>query len=203
MGQIRKTQAERSEATRAELIRVARALFTDPGYSETSLDAVAEQAGVTKGALYHHFKNKRELFQAVFEQLEVEICERVIMAAAGAGADVWKGLQAGVMAFLDAGANDAAIQRIVLLDGPTILGWETWKEIDERYGFGLTKASIEQAMEAGVLAKRPAEPIARLFLASLSEAAIQIARADDRQQAMEEMSSAIWALVESLRVSRA
>ena len=92
------------------------------------------------------------------------------------------------------------MQRIVLLDGPTILGWETWKEIDERYGFGLVKASIEQAMDAGVLAKRPSEPIARLFLASLSEAAIQIARADDQQKAMEEMSSAVWALVESLRV---
>ena len=195
----RKTQAERSESTRGELIRVARELFTDPGYTETSLDTVAERAGVTKGALYHHFKNKRELFQAVFEQLEMEICERVIMAAGGAGSDVWKGLQAGVNEFLEAGAHDNAIQRIVLLDGPTILGWETWKEIDERYGFGLVKASIEQAMEAGVLAKRPSEPIARLFLASLSEAAIQIARADDQQHAMDEMSSAIWALMESLR----
>jgi AcrR family transcriptional regulator len=196
----RKTQAERSEATRGELIRVARGLFTDPGYSETSLDAVAEQAGVTKGALYHHFKNKRELFQAVFEQLEQEICERVIVAAAGAGGDVWKGLQLGVTEFLDAGVHDPAMQRIVLLDGPTILGWETWKEIDERYGFGLVKASIEQAMDAGVLVKRPSEPIARLFLASLSEAAIWIARADDQQKAMDEMSSAVWALVESLRV---
>jgi hypothetical protein len=95
--------------------------------------------------------------------------------------------------------HDRGVQRVVLLDGPTILGWETWKEIDERYGFGLTKASIEQAMDAGVFARRPSEPIARLFLASLSEAAIQIARADDQEQAMAEMSSAIWALVESLR----
>jgi AcrR family transcriptional regulator len=194
-----RTQAERSGTTRAELVRVARELFTDPGYSETSLDQVADRAGVTKGALYHHFANKRELFQAVFEQLEQEICELIIVAAAGAGADVWAGMQAGVRAFLEAGVKDAAIQRIVLLDGPTILGWETWKEIDERYGFGLTKASIEQAMEAGVLAKRPVEPIARLFLASLSEAAIQIARADDQEKAMDEMSSAIWAMVESLR----
>jgi AcrR family transcriptional regulator len=196
---IRKTQAERSETTRTELMRVARELFTDPGYTETSLDVVAERAGVTKGALYHHFKNKRELFEAVFEQLEQEICERIILAAASAGEDVWAGMQAGVAAFLEAGVKDAAVQRIVLLDGPTVLGWERWKQIDDLYGFGLTKASIEQAMEAGVLVKRPAEPIARLFLASLSEAAIQIARADDPKQAMDEMSSAIWALVESLR----
>lgn len=196
---MRKTQAERSEATRAVLLRVARDLFTDPGYSETSLDAVADRAGVTKGALYHHFRNKRELFQAVFEQLEQEMCERIIIAAAAAGDDVWAGMQAGVQAFLEAGVKDPAVQRIVLLDGPTILGWETWKEIDERFGFGLTKASIERAMDAGVLVKRPADPIARLFLASLSEAAIQIARADDQRKAMDEMSSAIWAMVESLR----
>jgi AcrR family transcriptional regulator len=195
----KKTQAQRSEGTRSELVRVARELFTEPGYTQTPIELVAERAGVTKGALYHHFDNKRELFQAVFEQLEQELCERVIMAAAGAGDDVWAGLQAGVRAFLDAGVNDQAVQRIVLLDGPTILGWETWKEIDERYGYGLTKASIEQAMDAGVLVKRPSEPIARLFLASLSEAAIQIARADDHERAMEEMSSAIFALVESLR----
>jgi AcrR family transcriptional regulator len=196
---IRKTQVERSETTRGELLRVARQLFTDPGYNETSLDVVAERAGVTKGALYHHFKNKRELFQAVFEQLEQEMCERIIVAAAAAGDDVWGGMRAGVEAFLAAAVNDPAVQRIVLLDGPTVLGWETWKEIDDRYGFGLTKASIEQAMEAGVLKKRPSEPLARLFLASLSEAAIQIARAKDQRKAMDEMRSAIWALVESLR----
>lgn len=196
---VRKTQAERSETTRGELLRVARELFTDPGYTQTSLDLVAERAGVTKGALYHHFKNKRELYQAVFEQLEQEMCERIIVAAAAAGDDVWAGMQAGVQAFLATAVDDPATQRIVLIDGPTVLGWETWKEIDDRYGFGLTKASVEQAMAAGVLVQRPAEPIARLFLASLSEAALQIARADDQQKAMEEMSSAIWALVESLR----
>jgi AcrR family transcriptional regulator len=199
MGQ-RKTQAERSEATRGELIRVARDLFTDPGYNETSLDVVAERAGVTKGALYHHFKNKRELFQAVFEQLELELCDLIVAAAGKAGTDVLAGLRAGVEAFLRAGVDDPAIQRVVLLDGPTVLGWETWKEIDERYGYGLTKATIELAMEAGVMHKRPAEPLAHLFLASLSEAAIQIARAEDQEQMKEEMSATLWALVDSLLV---
>jgi AcrR family transcriptional regulator len=193
-----KTQAERSEATCSQLLRVARELFTEPGYTKTSLDLVAERAGVTKGALYHHFKNKQELFQAVFEQLEQELCEKIIAAAAEAGSDVWAGLRAGVTAFLDA-AREGACQRIVLLDGPTILGWEKWKEIDERYGFGLTKASIEAAMDAGVLVKRPVEPLARLFLAALSEAAIQIARAEDPDRAKDEMNAAVWALVESLR----
>ncbi len=191
-------QAERSEATRNELLRVARALFAEHGFADTPLDLVAERAGVTKGALYHHFKNKRELFQAVFEQLEGELCEKVIVAAAGAGDDVWEGLKAGVRAFLEA-ALDPACQRIVMLEGPSVLGWETWREIDERYGYGLTKASLEAAMDAGVLARRPVEPLARLFLAALSEAGIQIARAPNTREEMEQMSAAVMSILEAMR----
>lgn len=191
-------QAERSESTRRELLRVARQLFTELGYAQAPIEEVAERAGVTKGALYHHFRNKRELFQAVFEELEGELVEKVITAAAAAGDDVWEGMRLGVRAFLEA-ALDPAAQRIVLIDGPSVLGWETWREIDERYGFALVHGSLEAAMEAGVIRRRPAEPLAHLFLASLSEAALQIARAEDTQQAMEEMFSTVWALLESLR----
>ncbi len=198
MAHSKKTQSERSEATRAELVRVARGLFTERGYPETPLDLVAEQAGVTKGALYHHFKNKRELYQAVFEQIEQELVEQVVIAAAAAGSDALEGLRLGIQAFLLA-CQDPAAQRVVLLDGPTVLGWETWKEIDERYGFALVHASLEGAMAAGVLSKRPAEPLARLFLAALSEAAIQVARADDAELATREMTEVLWTMVESLR----
>lgn len=191
-------QAERSESTRRELLRVARQLFTERGYAQAPIEEVAERAGVTKGALYHHFRNKRELFQAVFEELEGELVEKVITAAAAAGDDVWEGMRLGVRAFLEA-ALDPAAQRIVLIDGPSVLGWETWREIDERYGFALVHGSLEAATEAGVIRRRPAEPLAHLFLASLSEAALQIARAEDTQQAMEEMFSTVWALLESLR----
>lgn len=193
-------QAQRSEATRGELLREARELFAERGYAETALELVAERAGVTKGALYHHFKNKRDLFQAVFEELENELCQKTIMAAAEAGSDVWQGLVAGVRAFLEA-AKEPAAQRIVLLEGPSVLGWELWKEIDERYGFGLVRASLQGAMEAGVLAKRPVDPLAYIFLAAISEAALQIARSPDQDAAMEEMSATLIGLLESMRAT--
>jgi AcrR family transcriptional regulator len=191
-------QTDRSEATRGELLRIARDLFTDPGYEKTSLDVIASRAGVTKGAIYHHFPNKRDLFQAVFEVLEQEIVEKVIMAAHGAGDDVWAGLQLGTGAFLEA-ARDTAVARIVLIDGPSVLGWETWREIDDRYGFALTRGSLEAAMGAGLIAEQPLDPLAHIFLAALSEAALQIARADDTEKAIEEMTGAITTLMESMR----
>jgi AcrR family transcriptional regulator len=191
-------QAERSETTRRELLKVARELFTEPGYSATPIDDVAERARVTKGALYHHFRNKRELFQASFEEIEQELCEKVILAAADAGDDVMEGMRRGVAAFLE-GSLDPGVSRIVLIDGPSVLGWETWKEIDERYGYGLVRASIEGAMDAGVIARRPIDPLARLFLAAISEAAIQIARAPDSKKAMREMTDALFAMLDSMR----
>lgn len=199
MPETKRTQAERSEATRAQLLAVARELFADPGYDATPIDLVAERAGVTKGALYHHFKNKRELYQATFEMLEQEVCEKVIAAAIAAGEDAMAGLRAGVTAFLEGARDDKAFQRVVLVDGPTVLGWETWKEIDERYGFALTKGSIEGAMASGALREGPVDPLAHLFLAALSEAAIQIARADDTDVAMDEMTATIWSLLDGLR----
>lgn len=193
-----RTQAERSEATRTKLLQVARVLFTEQGYEGTPIDAVAERAGLTKGALYHHFRNKRELFQAVFEQIEQELCEATIVAAAAAGDDAWEGLLAGVRGFLVA-ALDPAAHRIVMIEGPTVLGWETWKEIDERYGYGLVRGSLQGAMAAGVLRDRPVEPLAKLFLAAISEAAVQIARAPDTEVAMEEMYAALVATLEGFR----
>jgi AcrR family transcriptional regulator len=192
-----KTQAERSEATRTKILQVARRLFAERGFADTPLDDVAEQAGLTKGALYHHFRNKRDVFQAVFEVIEGELVEKTIIAAAGAK-DSWTALEAGVRAFLEA-ALDPAAQRIVLIEGPSVLGWETWKEIDERYGYGLVKGSLEAAMAEGVLATRPSEPLARLFLAAISEAAIQIARAPDTQAEMEAMYAALMATLGGLR----
>lgn len=191
-------QTERSQATKTELLRVARELFGSRGFEGASIEDVADAAGMTKGAVYHHFASKRDLFQAIVEQLEQEICENVIVAAAGAGDDVLDGMRRGVRAFLDSGA-DGSYRRIVLIEGPSVLGWETWREIDERYGFSIVKGSLEAAMGAGVLKQQPLDPIAHLFLASLAEAALQIARADDQDAAREEMFEALWTIIESLR----
>lgn len=191
-----RSQAERSETTRKQLLGIARELFTQ-GYSDTSIDDVVQRAGVTKGALYHHFRTKRDLFRAVFEDIERELVEAVVIAADGAP-DPLAGMRLGVDAFLRA-AVDPAVRQIIFVDGPSVLGAETWREIDEQYGFALVKASLEAAMQLGLLQTRPVDPLAHLFLAALSEAAHQIARADDQKSTVEEMSSALWALVESLR----
>ena len=193
-------QAERSQTTRRELLHAGRELFTEKGYAGATLDDLSERTGVTKGALYHHFRDKRELFRALFEELEKEMCDEIVAAAATAGADVWEQMRRGVDAFLDA-TQDPAKQRICLIDGPSVLGWETWRQIDEQYGYGLTKAIIEAAMDAGVIVRRPVEPLAHIFLAALSEAALQIARSDDQLKMKDEMRSTIWALVESLRIT--
>ncbi len=193
-----RTQAERSEATRHKLLAVAREHLAAKGFEGTKLEEVADQAGVTKGALYHHFKNKKDLFQAVFELIEEEMCAKCINAALEAGDDAWAALRAGVRGFLEA-ALDPAAQRIVLLEGPSVLGWDLWREIDERFGFGLTKASLQSAMAAGVLKERPVDPLAHLFLAAISEAALQIARAQDTQAEMEEMFNAVMSILEAMR----
>lgn len=191
-----RSQAQRSETTRKQLLGIARELFTQ-GYTVTSIDDVVERAGVTKGALYHHFRTKRDLFRAVFEDIERELVEVVIIAADGAP-DPLEGMRLGVDAFLRA-AVDPAVRQIIFVDGPSVLGAETWREIDEQYGFALVKASLEGAMQLGLLETRPVEPLAHLFLAALSEAAHQIARSEDQQAAIEEMSAALWVMVESLR----
>jgi AcrR family transcriptional regulator len=199
MEPMKRTQAERSETTRMKLLSVARALFAEQGYADTPLDLVAERSGLTKGALYHHFRNKRDLFQAVFEQLEGEMCDKVVIAALAHPDDALASMHAGVRAFMES-ALDPAAQRIVLIEGPTVLGWDTWREIDERYGYGLTKASIDNAMDKGVLEQRPSEPLARLFLAALSEAALQVARADDKERALEEMTAAVMSILDGMRI---
>lgn len=191
-------QAERSEATRTELLRVARDMFGERGYEATPIEDVAEAAGVTKGALYHHFASKRDLFQAVFEHLEQELCDTVIVEALKGGDDVLEGMRLGIAAFLDS-AGEGPCRRIVLVEGPSVLGWETWREIDERYGFSIVKNSLEAAMAAGVLRRKPVDPIAHLLLAALSEAALQIARAEEPDAARAEMNDALWSLIESLR----
>jgi AcrR family transcriptional regulator len=183
-----------------KLLSVARALFAEQGFADTPLDLVVERAGVTKGALYHHFKNKRDLFQAVFEQLEQEMCEKVITAAIEAGEEnAIASMQAGVRAFMES-ALDPAAQRIVLIEGPTVLGWDTWREIDERYGYALVKGSIDNAMEQGELERRPSEPLSHLFLAAISEAALQVARADDKEAALEEMTAAVMSILDGMRM---
>jgi AcrR family transcriptional regulator len=187
----------RGDVTRAELVRVARGLFAEPGYASVGTEEIVRAANVTRGALYHHFADKKDLFRAVHEQVEGELVE-AIGQRIGAIEDPWELLVTGVGVFLDECA-DPVFMRISLLDAPAVLGWREWREIDERYGLALVSGSLGNAMEAGVLARQELRPLSHLLLAALGEAAFLIANSDDPKAARREVEPPLMALLEGLR----
>jgi AcrR family transcriptional regulator len=193
------TKAEQADATRTALSAAARQLFTERGYAATSTTEIVERAGVTRGALYHHFAAKDELFRAVFEQLEGEVTEHVAQQALTSD-DPLEQLRRGTRAYLDA-CIDPAVQRVVLLDGPSVLGWETWQEIEQRYGYGLVVAGVEAAIGAGLIAAQPVEALAHVLFGALTEAGMVVARADAPRTARAEMEAAMDRLLDGLRAS--
>jgi AcrR family transcriptional regulator len=194
-------KAERSDATRSALLSVARQLFTERGYAATSTTEIVERAGVTRGALYHHFAAKHELFRAVFEQLEAEMTQQIAHDAL-AGTDALEQLRLGCRAFLDI-CLDPSVQRIVIVEGPAVLGWETWQAIEERYGHGLVVAGVQAAIDAGLVEAQPVEPLANVLFGALAQAGMVVARADDPRAARTEMEAAMDRLLEGLRAQKA
>ena len=176
-----RTQAERSEATRAALIEAARALFAERGYAGVGTEELVRAAGVTRGALYHHFDGKRELLAAVYEQLEAELAQALADSVAP-GAAVLETLRAGAEMFLDH-CLEPEVQRIVLLDAPAVLGWERWREIGARYALGLIEALLAAGMESGEIRPQPIGPLAHALLGALDEVAMLVARAEDPEAA--------------------
>lgn len=193
-------KAEQSDVTRGTLLSVARELFTERGYAATSTTEIADKAGVTRGALYHHFAAKDDLFRAVFEQLEAEVAEHVAREAL-AGTDPLEQLRLGARALLDA-CLDPAVQRIVLLEGPGVLGWDAWQEIEERYGYGLVAAGVEAVIAAGLVEQQPVSPLAHVLFGALSQAGLMVARADDPGAARADMEAAMDRLLDGLRAAR-
>src|SRR5215218_5758450 len=190
---------ERGDATRAALLAAARALFAKRGYAGVPTEEVVRRAKVTRGALYHHFRDKRDLFRAVHEQLEQELVESIGEEIAGIE-DARELLATGVRSFLDA-CTDPALAQIALLDAPSVLGWAEWREVDARYGMGLVRLGLEAAMEQGVMPRQDPEPLAHLVLAALGEAALLIANADDPEVARREVEAPLMALLEGLQTS--
>ena len=173
----RRSQAERSAATRGALLDAGRELFAERGFAGAGQEDIVERAGVTRGALSHHFGTKQGLFQAVVQSIERELAE-LIAEAAMRGDSALDHLRLGCLAFLDA-ALDPAVRRIVLLDAPAVLGWHAWREMDTTYGLGLVSEAVEHCMEAGLMRRRPVQPLAHLLLAVINEAAMLVANSDD------------------------
>ena len=197
--EARTSNAERAAATRAALIDAARALFTERGYAAVGTEEIVAAAEVTRGALYHHFDGKRELFRAVHEQMEEEVVGAIGARMAGVQ-DPVEVLVTGIGAYLDA-CTDPALTRVTLLDAPSVLGWEEWREIDMRYGLGLVIAGLEGAMDAGALRRAPIRPLAHLFLAAMGEAGMLIANAADPTAARAEVEPALLGLLDAMRVT--
>jgi AcrR family transcriptional regulator len=178
--------AERTEETRAALVAAARELFAERGYAGVGTEEIVRAARLTRGALYHHFTGKKDLFRAVYEELEQQLVQ-TIAAGASSAADPLEALRLGARLWLDV-CEDPAVQCIALLDAPAVLGWEEWREIGLRYAFGLVQAELEAAMDAGLIERQPVRPLAHLLLGSIDEAGMLIARADDGGQTKREVA---------------
>jgi len=171
----------RSEATRRQLVTAARALFGARGYAEVGTEEIVRVAGVTRGALYHQFRDKAELFAAVAEEIESEIAGLITTGATGAadaGADPLQVLRTGAQLFLDACA-EPEVERVILLDAPAVMGVAAWRELAGRYGLGLVQLALESAMDVGAITRQPVPPLAHVLVGALEESALYIARADD------------------------
>lgn len=188
----RRTQRERSETTTLQLVEAARTLFAREGYGRTSLEAVVAECGVTKGALYHHFSGKAELFEAVFREEERRMCLGLAKAYAKKD-DPLEGLRHGCRAFLEE-SLDPGIQRITLLDGPSVLGWERMREIEAEFGLALLKQGIRHAIDAGRIAERDVDALAHLLFGALCEGAMYIARASDQRAAKRKVEQELRSL---------
>lgn len=191
----RRTQAERTEATTGALVEAARELFASNGYDATSLDAVAARAGVTKGAVYHHFEGKRQLFEAVFTR-EVERIAMPLAAAYGRKKDPWDAFQAGCRAFLDE-CLDPGLQRIVLLDASAAIGWEQIRQLESPL-LQMMELGISLAADAGRIAPRKPGPLAHFLYGALCETAMIVARAGDQKAAHREAVSEIGRVLDGL-----
>jgi AcrR family transcriptional regulator len=192
------TQAERRAATIESILKAGRLLFGERGFAATTIDDIAEQARVAKGAVYHHFATKEAVFEAVFDQVSRALVQEIDRAVR-TEKDVLAAMVAGTQHYFTACAKGPTGQ-IILRDGPAVLGWERWREIDARHFGGKIPRAIEAAMDAGLIARQPVEPLARLLLGAVTEAAAACAGRTDVLKAGNEYTRAFKSLLEALRL---
>ncbi|MEV4098368.1 TetR/AcrR family transcriptional regulator [Streptosporangium saharense] len=190
------SRAEQREQTRRALLREGRRLFAAEGYGAVGLSQIVTAAGVTKGALYHHFDGKTALFRAVLAQVQEEVGRRVA-ASADAETDPWDQLVAGCHAFL-AASTDPDVRRIMLIDGPAVLGWREWRALDEAASARHLAEALTGLIEMGVIAEQPVAPLTHLLSGAMNEAALWLADSPDPQD-LPDTLAALTRMLESLR----
>ncbi|BBX03777.1 TetR family transcriptional regulator [Mycolicibacterium moriokaense] len=164
----------RGDQTRRDLLDAGRKLFVEKGFFNTSIGDLVTTSGVgTRGAFYHHFKDKAELFRAVFAEVEQDLTLRS-MASPPPGADAWEKLSRGLHSFLES-ALEPEVQRIMLLDGPVVLGWQTLRAIEEANSVALINEMVREAIAAGIIDDQPVAELTHMLIAALEEAALLVA----------------------------
>lgn len=191
-------QGRRSpEHTREALIAAACRLFVAKGYFATGTEEIVAAAKVgTRGALYHHFTDKEDLFLAVFDQVQTDLAAATTAPKGGDALDL---LTAALQQFLDASADNPDVQQVLLIDGPAVLGWDQWRRLEAEYGLGAITAMLDAVVADRAIPKQPTAPLAHMLLAAVDEAALYIANADNRRQARNETRRALGRLLDGLR----
>ncbi|HEX5253511.1 MAG TPA: TetR/AcrR family transcriptional regulator [Mycobacterium sp.] len=194
----RRTQEERSAATRDALIAAARTLWGQRGYAEVGTPEIATVAGVTRGAMYHQFADKAALLREVVEVVEQDVMARMAVMVAESGASTpTEAVRAAVDAWLDV-SGDPEVRQLILLDAPSVLGWAEFRDVAQRYSLGMTEQMLTEAIRAGQLAEQPVRPLAHVLIGALDEAAMVIATADDPQRTRRETGQVLHRLIDAM-----
>ncbi|OQO89294.1 TetR family transcriptional regulator [Saccharomonospora piscinae] len=188
-----------SESTRGALLDSAVALFTERGYAGTSLDEIARRSRVTKGALYHHFSGKQAIFEAAFDVVETEVKGRLEKILRGSQPP-WDRALAGLRDFI-AACLDPAYQRIALHEAPVVMGWQRWRDAEDRYSFGLIKEALQDLIDAGDVAAVPVDVTSRLLFGALCGAATDIANSAEPERVGAEIEQVVVALLHQVRLT--
>lgn len=198
----RRTQEERSAATRDALIAAARKLWGLRGYADVGTPEIATAAGVTRGAMYHQFADKATLFREVVEVVEQDVMARMAVVVSESGATTpTQAVRAAVDAWLDV-SGDPEVRQLILLDAPSVLGWAEFRDVAQRYSLGMTEQMLSEAIRAGELAEQPVRPLAHVLIGALDEAAMVIATAEDPQRTRQEIGQVLHRLIGAMFAAR-
>lgn len=191
------SKIESGKNTAAHLVAIARKFFRTRGYSNTALEDIVQEAGVTRGALYHHFGGKKGLFVAVFDDVQADIANRLIEVDKS-DLSIWDRFISCNRVFIEA-CLDSELQKIVLIDAPAVLGWDTWRKIDEEKTLGILRSHLKELIDKGIIKPLPIEPLTHAISGANNEVLLWIAESPDPKKAFKEAWSAINALLLSLR----
>jgi AcrR family transcriptional regulator len=194
----RRTQEERSAATRDALISAARKLWGLRGYAEVGTPEIVTAAGVTRGAMYHQFADKAALFSEVVEAVEQDVMARMATLVSKSGATTpAEAIRAAVDAWLEV-SGDPEVRQLILLDAPSVIGWAAFRDVAQRYSLGMTEQLLTEAMRSGQLAHQPVRALAHVLIGALDEAAMAIATADDPKRARRETEEVLHRLIDAM-----